>query len=131
MMSNSENDVFYDTSDLCMESMNFRDINLDEALRRMLLDNPMPKAAEQIDCLMTKFAELFYRANLGVFPNEDVVYSLSCNILMLSMNVHTPRVEVKMTKDDFINNNNSLGLPDTYLSAIYDRITCNKLEMTD
>ena len=71
--------------------------------------------------------------NPGIFPNTDLAYTLVFAMIMLNTSLHNPRVDRKMTAEDFIYNfrnaDEEAALPDKLLEAMYKSLKDEKLEM--
>lgn len=118
-----------------IESLNFPDMELDEAIRLFLSGFRLPGEAQKIDRLMEKFAERYCGQNPGRFKNADTAYVLSYSVIMLNTDLHNPMVKQKMTKAEFIKNNRGIDdgndMPEDVMGALYDRILHNEIKMKD
>ena len=110
-----------------VESFNFKDLEIDEAVRLFLGAFKINGEASVIDNTMEKFAECFTKANQQKFPNASTAYVLSFSIIMLHTDAHSAHIKDKMTKEEFMRNNQGIdegkSLADEVLSSIYDRVT--------
>ncbi len=108
---------------------------LDEGIRAMVLKMRLPGEAQQIDRLIEKFAEEYYRQNPGRFSHVDTVYVLSFSIIMLNTDLHNPFVTRKMSASAFINNNRGIDqgkdMPPGMLQGIYSRIKAEPIRMDE
>jgi len=118
-----------------IDSMDFPEMELDDALRAFLSGFRLPGEAQKIDRLMEKFAERFCRSNPGAFKNADTAYVLAYSVIMLNTDAHNPMVKQKMSRTDFLKNNRGIDdgsdVPEAYMGALYDRITRNEIKMKD
>jgi Sec7-like guanine-nucleotide exchange factor len=105
----------------------------DEALRSFLSNFRLPGEAQIIDRIVQTFAVRYCDQNPGIFPNTDLAYTLVFAMIMLNTSLHNPRVDRKMTQEDFIYNfrnaDEDAVLPDKLLEAMYKSIKEEKLEM--
>lgn len=105
----------------------------DEALRSFLSSFRLPGEAQIIDRIVQSFAERYCDQNPGTFPNADLAYTLVFAMIMLNTALHNPRVDRKMTLEDFIYNfrnaDEAAVIPDKILEAMYKSIKEEKLEM--
>eukprot|EP01060_Flectonema_neradi_P006340 TRINITY_DN1426_c0_g2_i2.p1 TRINITY_DN1426_c0_g2~~TRINITY_DN1426_c0_g2_i2.p1 ORF type:complete len:1560 (+),score=299.45 TRINITY_DN1426_c0_g2_i2:80-4759(+) len=110
-----------------VESFDFANLEIDEAVRLFLGAFKINGEASVIDNTMEKFAEMFTKANQQAFPNASTAYVLSFSIIMLHTDAHSAHIKDKMTKEEFMRNNKGIdegkSLPEQMLSDIYDRVT--------
>ncbi|CAG0924694.1 unnamed protein product [Notodromas monacha] len=115
--------------------MDFTEKEFVVALRQFLEGFCLPGKAQKIDRLMEKFASRYCdcNANQGLFASADTAYVLAYPIIMLTTDLHSPRVKNKMTKEQYIKMNRGINdskdLPEEYLSKIYDKIFSNEIKM--
>lgn len=118
-----------------IDSIDFPEMSLDEAIRLFLSGFRLPGEAQKIDRLMEKFAERYCGQNPAVFHNADTAYVLSYSIIMLNTDLHNPMVKQKMTKAEFIKNNRGIDdgndMPEELMGALYDRILKNEIKMKE
>lgn len=118
-----------------VDSIDFPDMELDDALRLFLSGFRLPGEAQKIDRLMEKFAERFCRVNPGTFRNADTAYVLSYSVIMLNTDLHNPMVKQKMTKAEFLKNNRGIDdgndMPEELMGGLYDRILRSEIKMKD
>jgi brefeldin A-inhibited guanine nucleotide-exchange protein len=128
-----------------VDSLNFKGLPFDDALRFFLQDFRLPGEAQKIDRMMEKFAERYISTNGKQVPsktcgevsfaNADTGYVLAYSIIMLNTDAHNPMVKNKMTKEGFQKNNRGINdgadLPAEFLSEIYDRIYNDEIKITD
>lgn len=110
----------------------------------------LPGEAQQVDRLITTFAQCFWEDNAGdstncPFEDQDTVFLLSFAIIMLNTDLHrsvpaskagTKKHQHKrMTKSEFLNNLSGVThaeeLNSTYLSSIYDSIESRPIVLHD
>jgi hypothetical protein len=103
----------------------------------------LPGEAQQIDRLLSTFAQCFFEDNAGdtqrcPFKDQDTIYLIVFAIIMLNTDLHkadsTSRKTLKkMSKVEFINNLRGAavneGVAKEYLSIIYDSIEANPIAM--
>lgn len=100
----------------------------------------LPGEAQQIDRVMTTFAQCYWEDNAGdyyrcPFDDQDTVFLLSFAIIMLNTDLHKQSLPSKyrsrkqrkrMTKVEFLNNLRDVARDDAlsqeYLSSIYDSV---------
>eukprot|EP01062_Namystynia_karyoxenos_P076589 TRINITY_DN7531_c0_g1_i1.p1 TRINITY_DN7531_c0_g1~~TRINITY_DN7531_c0_g1_i1.p1 ORF type:complete len:1986 (+),score=735.47 TRINITY_DN7531_c0_g1_i1:80-6037(+) len=118
-----------------VELFDFAGLEIDEALRRFLSKFQICGEAQVIDRTVEKFAEVYTRQNPQHFPNADTAYVLSFSIIMLNTDASNESIKEKMKKDEFFKNNRGIDdgkdLPESLLSAIYDRVTSRPFALDD
>ncbi|XP_060073397.1 brefeldin A-inhibited guanine nucleotide-exchange protein 1-like [Ylistrum balloti] len=118
-----------------IDQMDFTEMNFVPALRRFLEGFRLPGEAQKIDRLMEKFASRYYECNSNteIFATADAAYVLAYSVIMLTTDLHSPQVKIKMKKEQYIKMNRGINdskdLPEEYLSAIYDEIAGNEIKM--
>ena len=91
-------DVLAEFSDL----IDLRNMEIDEAIRYYLKQFTLPAESQQVDRIMQKFSDKFYRDNKEqIFKSADVAYTLSYLLIMLQTDLHNPQVTEKMKLVDF------------------------------
>ncbi|XP_074643889.1 brefeldin A-inhibited guanine nucleotide-exchange protein 1-like [Tubulanus polymorphus] len=118
-----------------VDQIDFQNIDFVTALRKFLDGFRLPGEAQKIDRLMEKFAGRYIDCNAsnGIFASADAAYVLAYSIIMLTTDLHSSQVKIKMKKDQYIRMNRGINdskdLPEEYLSAIYDEIAGNEIKM--
>ncbi|XP_021363168.1 brefeldin A-inhibited guanine nucleotide-exchange protein 1-like isoform X2 [Mizuhopecten yessoensis] len=118
-----------------IDQMDLTEMDFVPALRRFLEGFRLPGEAQKIDRLMEKFASRFYECNTNteIFATADAAYVLAYSVIMLTTDLHSSQVKVKMKKEQYIKMNRGINdskdLPEEYLSAIYDEIAGNEIKM--
>ncbi|KAJ1722371.1 hypothetical protein LPJ53_003202 [Coemansia erecta] len=115
-----------------MRRFDFHDLPIDFALRQLFQKLHLPAESQQIDTVITGFAEHYHECNPGVFFSSEIVYSYSFAVLLLHTDAHNPRVKQKMTKAQFISQAKLLDVGDEMfeevLDILYDNITMVRFE---
>ncbi|KAI0244824.1 hypothetical protein L0F63_001519 [Massospora cicadina] len=118
-----------------MDSLNFRDVPIDMALRKLVSVLVLPKEGQQIDRILTVFSKRYFETNVGLFNSEDAVYSLAFSLLLLHTDAHNKLVKNKMNKDEYIRQTRQLDdashLPVAVLEILYDNITAVEFFRSD
>lgn len=116
-----------------VESHDFKEQDLDDALRRFLATFRLPGEAQKIDRMMEKFAEKYCQDNPTVFTNAECAYVLSFSLIMLNTDQHSPQIKNRMTKDEFVRNNRGINdgqdLDREYLERLFDAIGRNPFSL--
>lgn len=110
----------------------FEGMEFDKALRMFLDTFRLPGEAQQIDRIISAFAESYYKDNPNSFPDLDTCYVMAYSLIMLNTDAHSDKVPAhkKMTKPQFVRNNREVlsTMSESYLEEIYDRIVHQKFE---
>ncbi|XP_037928195.1 brefeldin A-inhibited guanine nucleotide-exchange protein 1 isoform X2 [Teleopsis dalmanni] len=120
-----------------IDAFEFHGMEVVAALRLLLEEFRLPGEAQKIDRLMEKFASRYWECNpnIKIFQSADTVYVLAYSIIMLTTDLHSPQVKIKMTKEQYIKINQGISkdskddLPEEYLSSIYDEIAGQEIKM--
>ena len=113
----------------------FTDLLLVQALRQFLWSFRLPGEAQQIDRVMSTFAQHYCHQNTDSFSNSDTVYILSFAIIMLNTALHNKNVKIKITEEQFVAQNKGIDsgkdLPVDMLEAIYRNIKEQPFKIPD
>lgn len=120
--------------DCFMNSFDFAEKRVDEALRMLLETFRLPGEAPLIDRIVGSFSKLYCAASIpGSIANNDAAYVLTYATIMLNTDQHNPNVkgQNRMKVDDFAKNlrgvNGGKDFDPEYLQAIYDAIRTNEI----
>lgn len=112
---------------------NYNGLGFDDALRMFLAGFKLPGEAQKVDRFMEAFSAEYFRANPGVFVEQDTAYTLAFSVIMLNTDHFNPsiREDRKMTRTQFIGNNRAIdtALTPQFLGAMFDRICSNEIKM--
>lgn len=115
------------------KTFDFRDMNLDTALRIFLETFRLPGESQKIQRVLEAFAERYYEQAPDILVNKDAALLLSYSLIMLNTDQHNAQVKKKMTEEDFIRNNRRINggddLPREFLSELYYSICENEIRM--
>ncbi|KAI8799312.1 hypothetical protein BJ742DRAFT_884663 [Cladochytrium replicatum] len=112
---------------------------IDEALRMMLESFRLPGESQQIERVMDKFSDIFFKTIEGD-PNREIedqsaTFLLAYSVIMLNTDQHNPQVRRRMTFEDFQKNtrgiNNGKNFSADYLKHIFDTIRENEIVMPE
>ncbi|RUS73129.1 hypothetical protein EGW08_019109 [Elysia chlorotica] len=90
-----------------VNSFNFEDTRVDEALRMYLESFRMPGEAPVISWLMEHFAEHWHKSNGEPFYNVDAAFTLTYAVIMLNVDQHNHNAKkqnIPMTPEEFKRN---------------------------
>ena len=118
-----------------INSFEFENINILEAMRKLFNELPLSGEAQAIDRVVQIFGVKFQRENPNDLKNPDHCYYLSFALLQLNTDLHRDEVKKKMTLDEFIsrlNEQTGTGVGDNaldpkYLEDLYFRISKDPL----
>ncbi|KAK6911891.1 Sec7 domain [Dillenia turbinata] len=115
-------------------TFDFRDMNLDTALRLFLETFRLPGESQKIQRVLEAFSERYFEQSPQILANKDAALLLSYSIIMLNTDLHNAQVKRKMTEEDFIRNNRRINggndLPREFLSELYHSICKNEIRTT-
>ncbi|GFY82966.1 sec7 domain-containing protein [Actinidia rufa] len=101
-------------------TFDFRDINLDTALRVFLETFRLPGESQKIQRVLEAFAERYHEQSPSILVDTDAALLLSYSLILLNTDQHNAQVKKKMSEEDFIRNNRRINggndLPREYLS---------------
>lgn len=124
--------------DVFMDSFDFTDKRVDEALRTLLETFRLPGEAPLIERVVTSFAEKYCANSIPEdVADKDAVYVLTYAIIMLNTDQHNPNLKSanRMTVEDFSRNlrgvNSGKNFAPEYLQAIFDAIKTNEIVLPD
>lgn len=120
-----------------IESFDFSNKRIDEALREFLCSFRLPGEGQQISRIFEKFAEQYCKGenNTVDVANEDAAFLLSFAVIMLNTDAHNPQIKKHMTLEEFKRNlrqgNNGEDFSQDYLDDIYRVIKSREIIMPD
>jgi len=114
-----------------INSFDFENINILEAMRKLFMELPLSGEAQAIDRVVQIFGEKFHRENPKELKNPDHCYYLSFALLQLNTDLHRDEVKKKMTLDEFISRLNEQTVDEkiepNYLEMLYNKIETDPL----
>ncbi|KAK4417638.1 ARF guanine-nucleotide exchange factor GNOM [Sesamum alatum] len=114
-------------------TFDFRDMNLDTALRIFLDTFRLPGESQKIQRVLEAFAESYFEQSPNILANKDAALLLSYSLIMLNTDQHNAQVKKKMSEEDFIRNNRKINggddLPRDFLTELYHSICENEIRM--
>ena len=123
--------VFYAFVDL----FEFKNLELDVALRQFLSHFRLPGEAQKIDRIMEKFAEKFCTENPGRYPSADSAYVLSFAVIMLNTDLHSPQIKKKMSLEEFVKLgkgiNTEIEISPAELARLYRNIEAEPISLSE
>ena len=119
-----------------INSFNFRNLRIDEALRLFLETFRLPGEAPLISIIMENFAKHWRSSNNEKFANDDAAFTLAYAIIMLNVDQHNHNVKKQSTPmvvDEFKKNlskvNGGGNFEDELLEEIYYAIKNEEIVM--
>ena len=123
--------VLYALTDL----MEFKNMELDQALRNFLGHFRLPGEAQKIDRIMEKFAEKFASDNPSRYANADSAYVLSFAVIMLNTDLHSAQIKKKMTIEEFVRLgkgiNTEIEIAQSELERLYRNIESSEISLSE
>ncbi|RMZ93386.1 PH and SEC7 domain-containing 1 isoform X5 [Brachionus plicatilis] len=111
---------------------NFQSLTLDAALRKFLKQFQLVGDAQEKERVLMYFAKRYVDANNTTFTDVDSCHTLTCAIMLLNTDLHDPKIQNKMSLNEFIENlkglNNGYNFPDVLLESLYSAIKNEPLE---
>lgn len=118
-----------------VKGQEFKNVELDVALRLFLSMFRLPGEAQKIDRMMENFANKYCEDNPDKFANADCAFVLSFAMIMLQTDLHNPGIKNKMTKDGFVRQNRGINdngdLPREYLESLFDSVANNPITLQE
>ena len=125
-----------------VESFDFSNKPLLEAIREFVFFTSLPGEAQKIDRLIEMFASHWYRSNIldkqiqiNPFNTVDGVFVVSFSIIMINTDLHSGKIKTNISMQDFIKMNkdvdNGQSLPEDYLKDIYSDVFNNEIIARD
>ncbi|KAK8957013.1 ARF guanine-nucleotide exchange factor GNOM [Platanthera zijinensis] len=115
-------------------TFDFRDMNLDTALRIFVETFRLPGESQKIQRVLEAFSKRYYEQSAHILVNEDAALLLSYSIILLNTDQHNAQIKKKMTEEGFIRNNRCINggndLPREFLSELYQSICKNEIKIT-
>ncbi|CAL8098713.1 unnamed protein product [Calicophoron daubneyi] len=138
-LGNTKDELAMATTRQFMRELDFRELEVDEALRLLLSCFRTPGESQKIVHLLTEFQSAYVEQNparvKAQFRNADSVMVLAYAIVMLHTDMYSPNVrpQVKMTREEFVRNLRGVDagedLNRNLLLAIYDRIQLREMSV--
>jgi brefeldin A-resistance guanine nucleotide exchange factor 1 len=120
-----------------MDSFDFADKRIDEALRMLLESFRLPGESALIERIVKSFSERYIEnAKPETVVNSDAAYVLTYAIIMLNTDQHNPNMkQARMEPKDFARNlrgvNDNGDFTPEFLAQIYDAIKSNEIILPD
>ncbi|KAF0980686.1 hypothetical protein FDP41_013169 [Naegleria fowleri] len=121
------------------ELQSFVGMSFDKAFRNYLNTFRLPGEGQQIDRVVQKFAEKFFKDNgkSHIFANADACYVFAYSVIMLNTELHNPAFNFRerMSLEAFIANNRGINdggdIDHKYQETIYNSIKNNEIKLKD
>ena len=114
-----------------INSFDFENINILEAMRKLFMELPLSGEAQAIDRVVQIFGQKFHNENPKDLKNPDHCYYLSFALLQLNTDLHREEVKKKMTLDEFIlrlnEQTDNEKINPQYLEMLYNKIQTDPL----
>lgn len=111
----TETDRFHEkTLKYFIKNFDFRNVEIDEALRILCNKIVITGETQQIDRILAQFSKHFFKSNplrQEIFVNEDVTHSIVYSLVLLNTDLHivyNDNPNKKMTKKEFLKNTMTL-----------------------
>lgn len=117
-----------------MDSFDFENQRVDEALRQLLYSFRLPGESQLIERIVDEFAEQYCRkTEPEAVADKDSCFTLTYAIIMLNVDQHSPKVksQQRMALQDFTKNlrgvNGGKDFPPEYLEDIFEAIRSEEI----
>ncbi|KAG5518758.1 hypothetical protein PMAC_002729 [Pneumocystis sp. 'macacae'] len=121
--------------DCFVNTFDFREKRIEEALREFLTFFRLPGESQQIERILEKFANKYYETNSIEIETADAAFVLAYSITMLNVDLHNTQVKKRMTIEEYTKNmrnlNNNKDFNPEYLKAIYEAIRTSEIIVPD
>jgi len=121
-----------------MQSFDFSNQRVDEALRQLLYTFRLPGESPLIERIVTEFSEKYCAiGHPEEVADKDAVFILTYAIIMLNTDLHNPNLKAqkRMTLEDFSRNlraqNGGKDFDPEYLAAIYENIKTREIVLPE
>lgn len=131
VLASSGDEIHKQALNIFMQQFYFTGNPLDIALRKLLMSLCLPKETQQIDRVMEAFAQRYNECNERLFSSNDQPYVLAFSLMMLHTDAFNKNAKQKMTKQDYIRNTASSGVPAEILAYLYDNLTFTQFIYVD
>uniref|UniRef100_A0A0B7BHF0 SEC7 domain-containing protein n=1 Tax=Arion vulgaris TaxID=1028688 RepID=A0A0B7BHF0_9EUPU len=115
-----------------LKFFHFQEDTLDQALRKFLLRFSLYGETQERERVLAHFSRRFMESNSASFNSEDACHTLTCAIMLLNSDLHSPNVARRMTCQEFIENLAELNDGDNFskevLKSIYQAIKVEPIE---
>jgi brefeldin A-resistance guanine nucleotide exchange factor 1 len=119
-----------------MDTFEFSNKRLDEALRELLETFRLPGESALIERIVTIFSKSYFTECPGEFASDEAIFVLTYATIMLNTDQHNPNMkQARMAPTDFARNlrgvNGGKDFAPEYLNEIYDSIKSNEIILPD
>ena len=117
-----------------MQTLNFQNLDIDDAMRVLLYYFSLPGEAQQIDRILTAFSAEYCKQNPRTLCDNSV-YLLAYGLMMLQTDAHNPNVQKKMELSDFskmfkhVKIHDKDPIADSHISKLYHSVTEHPLSV--
>jgi brefeldin A-resistance guanine nucleotide exchange factor 1 len=121
-----------------LDTFNFRNLRIDEALRQLLVSFRLPGESALIERIVVDFTKKYLDdSHTGDIEEADAAYVLTYAIIMLNTDQHNPNVkgQKRMASTDFARNlrgtNGNKDFDPEFLQEIFDSIRTNEIVLPE
>ncbi|KAI9712513.1 MAG: hypothetical protein M1828_001694 [Chrysothrix sp. TS-e1954] len=122
VLSKSADTFSHDVLRSLLRTFKFYEEPLDIALRRLLWEIDLPGEAQQIDRVMSAFAERYHECNPHIFNSFDDAFLIAYSLIILHSDLFNKNNKHKMLRFQYQKNTSGHGVPDEILGYFYDNI---------
>lgn len=122
IFSKSTDGFAHDVLRSLMRTFMFYEEPVDMSLRRFLWEIDLPSESQQIDRVISAFAERYHECNPHIFDSFDAAYLVAYSLLMLHSDLFNKNNKRKMQRHEYQKNTKGNGISEEILGYFYDNI---------
>ncbi|KAB8349701.1 hypothetical protein FH972_023716 [Carpinus fangiana] len=120
--SKSSDTFSHDVLRSLMRTFKFYEEPMDISLRRFLWEIDLPGEAQQIDRVISAFAERYHECNPHIFDTFDEAYLVAYSLIILHSDLFNKNNKHKMQRGQYQKNTGGHGVHEEILGYFYDNI---------
>lgn len=120
--SKSSDTFSHDVLRSLMRTFKFYEEPMDISMRRFLWEIDLPGEAQQIDRVISAFAERYHECNPHIFETFDEAYLIAYSLIILHSDLFNKNNKHKMQRSQYQKNTRGHGVHEEILGYFYDNI---------
>lgn len=122
LFAKSSDPFSHDVLRSLMRTFKFFEEPMDISLRKFLWEIDLPTETQQIDRLISAFAQRYFECNPPLFDNADEVYLLAFSLVVLHSDLFNKSNKHKMQRHEYQKNTRDANVDAELLGYFYDNI---------
>lgn len=122
LFAKSSDPFSHDVLRSLMRTFKFFEEPMDISLRKFLWEIDLPTETQQIDRLISAFAQRYFECNPPLFDNADEVYLLAFSLVVLHSDLFNKSNKHKMQRHEYQKNTRDANVDSELLGYFYDNI---------